>query len=98
MKVNEEKTEIAIFYKNNCNPADVLINGINVRTKNTIKVLGIMMDTTLTWHEHVSNQSTRPNQKYTQSKEYNATFKMMRFSSYLKLTVTHLYIMLLMCG
>jgi hypothetical protein len=55
LKVNEEKTEIAIFYKNNCNPSDLLVNGINVRTKNTIKVLGIMMDTTLTWHEHVSN-------------------------------------------
>ena len=55
LKVNEEKTEITIFHKNNCNPADVLINGTNVRTKNTIKVLGIVMDTTLTWHEHVSN-------------------------------------------
>ena len=55
LKVNEEKTEIAIFYKNNCNPSDLLVNRINVRTKNTIKVLGIMMDTTLTWHEHVSN-------------------------------------------
>jgi hypothetical protein len=47
--------EITIFYKNNCNTSDVLINGNNVRTKNTIKVLGLMMDTTLTWHEHVSN-------------------------------------------
>jgi hypothetical protein len=55
LKVNEEKTEITIFYKNNCNTSDVLINGNNVRTKNTIKVLGLMMDTTLTWHEHVSN-------------------------------------------
>jgi hypothetical protein len=55
LKVNEEKTEIAIFYKNNCNPADVLINGNNVRTKSTINVLGIMMDTTLTWHEHINN-------------------------------------------
>ena len=55
LKVNEEKTEITIFHINNCNPADVLINGTNVRTKNTIKVLGIVMDTTLTWHEHVSN-------------------------------------------
>jgi hypothetical protein len=55
LKVNEGKTEITIFYKNNCNPADVLINGNYVRTKNTIKVLGVMMDTTLTWHEHINN-------------------------------------------
>jgi hypothetical protein len=33
----------------------VLINGNNVRTKNTIKVLGVIMDTTLTWHDHISN-------------------------------------------
>jgi hypothetical protein len=55
LKVNEGKTEITIFYMNNCNPADVLINGNYVRTKNTIKVLGVMMDTTLTWHEHINN-------------------------------------------
>ena len=55
LKVNEEKTEIAIFYKDNCNPEDVLINGMIVRTKGTIKVLGITMDTTLTWNEHINN-------------------------------------------
>jgi hypothetical protein len=55
LKVNEEKTEIAIFYKNNCNPADVLIIWSTIRTKDTIKVLGITMDTTLTWLEHVNN-------------------------------------------
>ncbi len=55
LKVNEEKTEKAIFYKTNCNRADVQINGNNVRTKSTIKVLRIMMDTTLTWHDHITN-------------------------------------------
>jgi hypothetical protein len=55
LKVNEEKTELAIFYKDNCNPEDVLINGTIIRTKGTIKVLGITMDTTLTWNEHINN-------------------------------------------
>jgi hypothetical protein len=55
LKVNEEKTEIVIFYKDNCNPEDVLINGTIIRTKATMKVLGITMDTTLTWNEHVNN-------------------------------------------
>jgi hypothetical protein len=55
LKVNEDKTEIAIFYKDNCNPEDVLINGMSVRTKGTIKVLGVTMDTTLTWHEQINN-------------------------------------------
>jgi hypothetical protein len=55
LKVNEEKTELAIFYKDNCNPEDALMNGTIIRTKGTIKVLGITMDTTLTWNEHISN-------------------------------------------
>jgi hypothetical protein len=55
LKVNETKTEITIFYKNNCNQADVLINGTTVRAKDTIKVLGITMDTTLSWQEQVNN-------------------------------------------
>jgi hypothetical protein len=54
LKVNEEKTEIVIFYKNTCIPEDVLINGTTVRTKATMKVLGITMDATLTWNEHVN--------------------------------------------
>jgi hypothetical protein len=33
----------------------VLINGNNLRAMNTIRVLQIMMETTLTWHEHISN-------------------------------------------
>jgi hypothetical protein len=55
LKVNEGKTEIAIFNKHNCTPTNVLINGTTVRTKDTIKVLGITMDTTLTWYEQVNN-------------------------------------------
>jgi hypothetical protein len=53
--VNEEKTEIAILNKDNCNPKDVLVNGMIVRTKGTIKALGITMDTMLTWIEHINN-------------------------------------------
>jgi hypothetical protein len=54
LKVNEVKTEIVIFYKDNCNPENVLINGTVVITKATMKVLGTTMDTTLTWNEHVN--------------------------------------------
>ena len=54
LKVNEGKTEITIFYKNNCHQENVNVNGKIIRTKETLKVLGITMDTTLSWHEHVS--------------------------------------------
>jgi uncharacterized alkaline shock family protein YloU len=50
--VNDRKTEIANFSKNNCNPEDVTVNGVMIRTKKTIRVT---MDTMLSWHEHVNN-------------------------------------------
>jgi hypothetical protein len=55
LKVNEAKTEIVIFHKDNCNLENVLINGTVVRTKATMKVLGTTIDTTLTWNERVNN-------------------------------------------
>jgi hypothetical protein len=30
------------------------VNGHMIKTKNVTKVLGVMMDTTLSWHEHVT--------------------------------------------
>ena len=59
LKVNEGKTEITIFYKNNCHQENVNVNGKIIRTKDTIKVLGITMDTTLSWHEHVNTVASR---------------------------------------
>ena len=53
--MNDRKTEIANFSKNNCNPEDVTVNGVMIRTKKTIRVLGVTMDTMLSWHEHVNN-------------------------------------------
>ena len=53
LKVNEGKTEITLFYKNNCQFENVTVNETIIRTKDTIKVLGIIMDTTMTWHEQI---------------------------------------------
>ena len=50
--MNDRKTEIANFNKNNCNPEDVTVNGVMIRTKKTIRVT---MDTMLSWLEHVNN-------------------------------------------
>ena len=59
LKVNEQKTEITIFHKNNSRLEDVIVNGAVIRTKETIKVLGLTMDTTLSWHEHVNNAANK---------------------------------------
>jgi len=54
LKVNETKTEIAVFFKTNTCSEEVIVNAQMIKTKNVIKVLGVMMDTTLSWHKHVT--------------------------------------------
>ena len=63
LKVNEEKTEVAVFYKNNCSSENVTLNGKIIRTKDVIKVLGVTMDTTLSWHEHITGLVSRMQSK-----------------------------------
>jgi len=53
MKVNEEKTEIVLFGKDN---PKVLVNvkGAPVESKDQIKALGIIIDKGLTWQSHIT--------------------------------------------
>jgi len=53
MKVNEEKTEIILFGKNNP-PVTINVKGTAVESKASIKALGIVIDKGLTWNDHVS--------------------------------------------
>ena len=47
--VNEQKTEICVFNKNDVGPCRVELNGLNVEVNKQIKVLGLIFDTKLTW-------------------------------------------------
>jgi hypothetical protein len=70
--VNETKTEIAVFYKSNTCSEEVIVNGQMIKTKNVIKVLGVMMDKTLSWHEHVTAAVSKLQSKIHAS--FNAIF------------------------
>ena len=52
--VNETKTELCLFHKANHNPRDITINNVNIRSKTTINVLGILFDSQMKWEPQVS--------------------------------------------
>jgi hypothetical protein len=44
LKVNEAKTEVCLFYKNETRPVEIMISNTKVKSKSTISVLGIIFD------------------------------------------------------
>ena len=60
--VNEEKTEICLFYKKDHQSVELNINGKRVKSKKSINVLGIQFDSRMQWNEQVTqaiNKSKR---------------------------------------
>ena len=53
MVVNESKTDLCVFHRNDCTPIVLEINGRFIISKKTINVLGVIFDTKLQWTEHV---------------------------------------------
>ena len=52
--VNEEKTEICLFYKQDHPTVTLTLNGKLLRTKKTINVLGVIFDSKMQWSNQVS--------------------------------------------
>ena len=53
--VNEAKTEICLFHRNDQLPIEITINGTKIRSKKSMNVLGVIFDSKLNWGEHISN-------------------------------------------
>ena len=51
--INATKTEFCVFHKNDTRCTNITINGIQHRTNNKMKILGIVFHTKLNWTEHV---------------------------------------------
>ena len=47
--VNEQKTEVCVFNKNDVGQQRIELNGLNIEVGKQIKVLGLIFDTKLTW-------------------------------------------------
>ena len=61
LKVNESKTEICLFHKNDHPKIELLMNNTIVKSKSTIHVLGILFDSKLTWNQHIAQAINKAN-------------------------------------
>ena len=61
LKVNEAKTEVCFFCKNDTRPVEVMICNSKVTSKSTISVLGIIFDSKLNWSPQVHHAIKKAN-------------------------------------
>ena len=59
LKVNDGKTELCVFHRNDPRPIELFVNNIPLKSKNCINVLGITFDSKLQWHLQVNNAITK---------------------------------------
>ena len=62
LKVNEAKMELCIFYKKDTTPIEIVLNNISVKSDTSMNVLGVCLDSKLTWSKHVANSISKANQ------------------------------------
>ena len=62
LKVNNEKTDMCLFYKHDTTPVNIMVGDQSIKSKREINVLGVTFDSKLQWSSHVSKaiaKSTR---------------------------------------
>ena len=59
LKVNDGKTEICLFYRKDCPPVRVVVNGNEITSKKSMNVLGVHFDTKLNWQTHTQMAITK---------------------------------------
>ena len=55
LKVNESKTEICLFHRNDRRSIEISVNNVSLVSTPQIKVLGVIFDSKLTWAAQISN-------------------------------------------
>jgi hypothetical protein len=55
LKVNNEKTDMCLFYKHDTTPVFIKVGDLSIRSKKEINVLGVTFDSKLQWSNHVAN-------------------------------------------
>ena len=61
LKINEDKTDLCLFFKNDTSPIVIQIGNAQVKTKTEINVLGVTFDSRMNWSRHVSKAITKAN-------------------------------------
>ena len=54
LKINENKTELCLFHRNDHAPITITINNTNITSKPSMNVLGVQFDSKLSWSNHVN--------------------------------------------
>jgi hypothetical protein len=61
LKINQEKTDLGLFFKYDTAPVTISEDDSIIKSKNEINVLGVLFDSKLQWSNHVSKVSTKAN-------------------------------------
>jgi hypothetical protein len=61
LKVNEQITEMSLFYKKDCLPITITLNQIIIRSIDFMNVLGVIFDFKLQWSQHISHTISKAN-------------------------------------
>jgi hypothetical protein len=61
LKVNESKTEICLFHRNDPQKISIVLQGQTISSKPTMNVLGVIFDSKLNWNAQVSNAIMKAN-------------------------------------
>jgi hypothetical protein len=55
LKVNNNKTELCLFYKNDTAPISITLDGVSIKSTKNIYVLSVLFDAKLSWAPHIYN-------------------------------------------
>ena len=61
MRVNEQKTDLYLFYKDDTTPITVSLNGKSIKSNKNINVLLVIFDSKLKWADHVAKAVKKAN-------------------------------------
>ena len=59
LSVNENKTEVCVFYHRPTTNIEIVLNNVSVKSQNCMNVLGVIFDSTLNWSSHISQTITK---------------------------------------
>ena len=63
MVVNESKTELCLFHKNDQTPIQIRIDGVTVTSQKSMNVLGVHFDSKLNWSTHIASCISKAKKK-----------------------------------
>ena len=64
LKINETKTELCLFHRNDHEPVTITVNNVQLTSKHSINVLGIQFDSKLSWSNQVNKSINKAKKAY----------------------------------